>query len=184
MTYRIWTNKVDKDSDFTEAKIRDVALLKAINLTGGVSLEKIWSRVVIDVMSEYAPADSFLCGPMLIVSRKLADVIFKFVSKNDLEFLPVDVVFQEKLQAQYGFLNVCLACDALDKSRSKFTEMDGMVDSIDRIYLDELSAKHKPIFRLDSIEWVLCVHELLVERIEKEKFSGVVFKSETEWRSF
>ncbi len=184
MKFKIWTNKVANDIDFTEAKVRDLAPLMDINLTGGGQLGKIWPGIVIDVTSDYPPADSFLCGPMLIVSKKLADVLFEFAATDDLEFLPVDVFFQGELQDQYGFLNVRLICNALDKNRSKFTELDGIVDAIDRVYIDEFSANNNSIFLLDSIEWVLCVHKFLAERIVKEKFSGVVLKTENEWRPF
>ncbi|MDP1978373.1 hypothetical protein [Undibacterium sp.] len=184
MTFRIWTNKVDTNHDFTESQVRDMKALMGINLTGGVQLAEIWPNVVIDILSEYPPADSFLCGPMLIVRKPLADVLFEFASKDDIEFLPVDVLFNGKLQGEYGFINVRLICDALDRKRSTFTELDGVVDSINRIRIDGLAAKNKSIFLLDSIEWVLCICDVLAERIERENFSGLSLKQDIEWRPF
>ncbi|PXX34943.1 imm11 family protein [Undibacterium pigrum] len=184
MAYKIWTNKVDNDYDFTEAKVRDLEPLMGLNLTGGVSLSEKWPKITMDVISDYEPADSFLCGPMLIVSKKLSSVLFEFALKDEIEYLPVDVAFNGKLQREYGFLNVLLFCDALDRNKSKFTELNGNIDSIDRICLDESLAKNKLIFFLDAIEWVICVNELLVECIENGAFSGVALKSPSEWRPF
>lgn len=35
MTLKIWTNKVDRDSDFTQGKVTQSSVLIGLNLTGG-----------------------------------------------------------------------------------------------------------------------------------------------------
>ena len=184
MTIKIWSNQVDNDFEYTEGKIRDQSLLKGLNLTSGISLLNKWPTVIIDVTSEHKPADSFLSGPMLIVNRKFANTILEFVSSKDVEYLPVDVIYKGKKQGDYGFINVLTVCDALDRNNSEFTEFDGVIDSIDRVSFDETAVGDKAIFQLDSIEWLLCVSERLVSRIEECGYTGVVFKSEKYWRPY
>ena len=184
MTIKIWTNKVNNDLYYTTGKARNLSILSNLKLTSGNALSDRWPEVVIDITSDYKPADSFLSGPMLIVSRDLADLIYKFATDKDVEYLPVEVVFKGEPQGDYGFLNILNTYDALDRSNAKFTEIDGMIDSIDLVRIDESAAEGKPIFQLDSIEWVVCVEQVLAEEVEQAKFTGVVFKSESEWQPF
>ncbi|ENX3944721.1 DUF1629 domain-containing protein [Photobacterium damselae] len=184
MAIKIWTNKVDIDSDYTEGKVRDPILLQGLKLAGGFPIDGLWPKVVIDVTSDYKPADSFLSGPMLIVNHKLAALLCEFVSKEEIELLPVEVIYQGEPYKEYYFLNVLVICDALDRRNSEFTELDGMIDSIDRVAFNEEKAKDKRLFLLDSIEWLLCVSDELVSRIESIGFSGIAFKSEADWRPF
>jgi len=184
MTLKIWTNKVDRDSDFTQGKVTQSSVLIGLNLTGGVALGDKWPKVTIDVISDDKPADSFLSGPLLIVSRRLSDLISKHTQTSEVEFLPVEVNYQGKSFGEYYFLNVLAICDLLDRNHSIFSEFDGEVDSIDRVVLKKDIEMQKTIFQLDAIEWLLCVDEKLAELIENKDFSGVVFKSESEWRPF
>ncbi|MFW1504101.1 hypothetical protein ACEWBU_24930, partial [Vibrio parahaemolyticus] len=64
MTLKIWTNKVERDSDFTQGKVTVPSVLRGLNLTGGVVLGDKWPNVTIDVISDDKPADSFLSGPL------------------------------------------------------------------------------------------------------------------------
>ncbi len=184
MMIKIWTNKVDNDLYYTTGKARNQSILRSLKLTSGAALSDRWPEVVIDITSDYKPADSFLSGPMLIVSRELADLIYEFATDKEVEYLPVEVVYKGNSQGEYGFLNILNICDALDRSNSQFTEIDGIIDSIDLVKIDELTTEGKTIFQLDAIEWIVCVDEGLAEEIEKAAFTGIVFKSESEWQPF
>ncbi|HHF3076364.1 TPA: hypothetical protein ACPJ1A_003894 [Vibrio diabolicus] len=106
MTLKIWTNKVDRDSDLTQGKVTQSSVLIGLNLTGGVALGDKWPKVTIDVISDDKPADSFLSGPLLIVSRRLSDLISKHTQTSEVEFLPIEVNYQGKSFGEYYFLNV------------------------------------------------------------------------------
>ncbi|CAI2310968.1 imm11 family protein [Vibrio parahaemolyticus] len=184
MTLKIWTNKVERDSDFTQGKVTEPSVLRGLNLTGGVVLGDKWPSVTIDVISDDKPADSFLSGPLLIVSRRLADLISEHTQTSEVEFLPIEVNYHGKNFGEYCFLNVLAICDLLDRNHSIFSEFDGEIDSIDRVVLKKDIETQKTIFQLDAIEWLLCVDEKLAELIENKGFSGVAFQSESEWRPF
>lgn len=184
MTVKIWTNKVARDKDFTEADIRQPGLLKGLNLTGGKPLAASWPKVVLDVTSEFPPADTFLTGPMLIVSERLGQLILKNVAANRVEYLPVEVMQEGKLQGKFGMLNVLDMVDALDRENSEFTELDGVIDMIDVLAIDDVVAGSKAIFQLDAVEWVLCLNNDLSSQIETAGFTGVVFKEPAQWRPY
>jgi hypothetical protein len=184
MTIKIWSNKVSKDEDFTEAKVRQPSLLKGINLTCGGSLSNIWPDIIIDITSDYLPADTFLSGPMLVVSESLAELILKNSMMNKVEFLPVDVRFKNQSQGSYGVLNVLISIDALNRKHSEFTVIDDLIDSIGKLSIDETKSGSEMIFQLDAIEWLLCVNIDLVSQIEQRGFTGVVFKTPTQWTPF
>lgn len=184
MIFKIWTNKVDDHAGFTEGRIRDHSSLIKLKVTSGRSLGKLWPKVIVDVTSKYEPADSFISGPLLIVSKRLAEAISGIVSKEDVEFLALDVVFKNKVYGDYYFLNVLNVFDALDRRNAIFTEIDNVIDCIDRVSINESAAYERPIFQLDSIEWLIVVNDAVVECIEKGNFTGVVLRSQSEWRPF
>ena len=184
MTIKIWSNKVSKDEDFTEAKIRQPSLLKGLNLTCGGSLSNVWPDIIIDVTSGFLPADTFISGPMLVVSESLAQLILKNSMTDKVEFLPVDVRFKGKTQGSYGVLNVLISIDALDRKHAEFTLIDDLIDSIDKLCIDETKSGSEMIFQLDAIEWLLCVNIDLVNQIEQKGFTGVVFKTPAQWTPF
>lgn len=183
MTAKIWTGRVENDADFTEVNIRNIQPLMELKLMSGDSLVGKWPKIVLDVRSDYPPADSFRCGLMLLVTRRLAQVIFDSSPEGTVEFLPVEVVFQGESYQNYGFLNIIPELDALDREMSEFTEFKGRVDSIQKMRLKDCAGSQS-IFRLDSYDWVVCVSEALAEKIEKEKFTGVAFEADYEWRPF
>jgi len=58
-----------------------------------------------------------------------------------------------------------------------------MIESIERLSIDIKKSKDKMLFRLDALEWVICVNASLADEIEKD-FTGVTFLTQEAWRPY
>ncbi len=178
---KIWSNKGVRDEDFTEARVKDLKALIDLKITAGQPLVDRWPKVVLEVFPKNPPADTFLSGPMLIVSDRLLEIVRCYVSHADIEALPVEVSYQGQSVGSYYYLNVLKRLDALDRSLSIFTEFKGCIDSIDLMVIDEKKVLGVDLFQMKSFEWVVCVSSELAWAIIEDGITGVTFKKDQEW---
>ena len=125
---KIWTHRVATDEDFTEATFLDISVIRDVPVAGGRSAANVWPTPALGITSAGEPADAFMCGPMEVISERVAGILRKYVLDASVEYLPVSI---EGASGRFYALNVLDEVDALDRTRAVFTEEeDGTVNEI------------------------------------------------------
>ncbi len=75
-----------------------------------------WVTPVVRVLHVQHLGDIFSCGPMVLVSDRVTDVIRQFCRPDEVELLPVEVI---KAGRGYFLLHVLKQLDYLDTTRTK-----------------------------------------------------------------
>jgi len=185
MSLKIWSNKVEDDKFFTTASLNCPEKLYGINITGGERISEVWpSGISFNVTSKYMPVDSFSSGPILIVSKRLFSVIDKITHGDGVEFLPVDIFYEDANVGEYFAVNIINKVDVLDHDRSDYDVDDDVIESVESVVIDYEKAPDLDMFMLDSYERIIFVSSKLSKEIESASFHGVIFKDAWEWRPF
>ncbi|UJZ92701.1 hypothetical protein IHC92_08095 [Photobacterium damselae subsp. damselae] len=90
MSYKIWTQQTDSDANFTIAELANGAKLAGVKVLSRKFLGAEWPQdIVINIIDEKQPCDTFKCGPLLIVNEKIRKILEHFSS--DIEYLSVSI---------------------------------------------------------------------------------------------
>jgi hypothetical protein len=174
---KIW---VEEPATRPAASFQNVALFLDVPLTGVASLADQIPTPVVHVPDD--PPDYFQCGPLHVMSAALIALLRAAVQVGrDVEFLPLDVRVPSR-RGPYFFGHVLDVVDCIDRSRSRFTEANGIVDRIDHLELSNAAAHGHRLFRIGSTyEYLVCVDDDLAGKIFRET-TGSRFVKPEEWR--
>jgi hypothetical protein len=176
---KIWTYRVQRPDEFTEAVIRNGDFLGGLRFLVPSPIEDKWpSDVTFDVVTKRAPSDIAWGGPMMLLSESALRQLKSCVPSTEFEALPATLVYRRK-KIKYSVLHLLSELDILDRKRSKYTEFKGWVDEIEKLALDEGKAETARLFKLKSLEQVVCVHDDVANVMSL--CSGSHFESPEEW---
>ena len=180
MSYKIWTQQTDSDTDFTVAELANGAKLSGVKVLSRKLLGAEWPQdIVINIIDEKPPCDTFKCGPLLIVNEKIRQILEHFSS--DIEFLHVCVNKNDNYYDGYYFANVVISEDILDRDNSVYYEFDNEVEDISLLRLLDKNVVSS-IFFLDVDDYILITRDEVATAIIKQNLSGVKFFSPEDWR--
>jgi len=184
VTLRVWTDNVS-ERDFTEADFVDIDVLDGLRLTAGDPLAAKWpDEVALAVTTEFPPADTFRCGPLRIISKKMLRVFRDRVSAEVFEALPVSVTYRGVRQTGYYYLNILESHDVLDHQKSDITIEDGLIEDVDAIVIDDSAVGDRNLFLLDALEVILFASEDLVQALDDAGCTGVAFVAPEDWKPY
>ena len=140
--------------------------------------------IILSIDNKIQPADYFFCGPLIIVSKKLFDILDNYAKENLIEFLPIQLLFTNKKIKDYGVLNFTEEKDALDKNKSLISYEDGFPE-VTKIVLNESNIEENDsIFYIQDSNHAIVVKKELKDEIINKNIRGIAFKNPDEWRSF
>lgn len=184
MSIKVWSIQVDRDEDYTDADFEDISVLEDLRVTRGVPLRSQWPRVTLEVTTDYPPADTFRCGPLLIVSAKLLQIIGNRVDERAFEPLPVTLIYRDETLTDYFFLNILEKHDILDRQRSELTIEDDFIEDVESMVVNEEAIGDRNFFLQDSLEVILFVSDDLAKAIIDAGCNGVKFVDPPDWRPY
>lgn len=177
--YYVWTNKVKRNLEYTEADFSDISVLTGLKVLSAKPLANVWPKnIELIVQTKHTPNDAFECGPLLIVNDRLKNILKFWESK--IEYLPITVIHDGVKYGKYYFANILKTIDYLDKKSAVFDEYDGEVDSVEVLKLKN-NEINEPIFYLDSFDKIILVNQKVVSDIQNQGIEGVKFVTPEEW---
>ena len=181
--FYIFTNFVEA-KDYSTARFYDKSqLIKYANQPFG-SKKNTWDQsITLLITNQVKPADYLFCGPLIVVSKKLFDILNGYAKDDLIEFLPVQLIFKNEAIQSYGVLNFLEEKEALDKDKSVISYEDGFPEIL-RIVLDQDSIGNDFLFYIKDSNHAIVVDERVKNKIETEHIRGISFKTPEEWRSF
>ena len=181
--FYIFTNFVDA-KDYSTASFHDKFQLKKYsNQPYGIKKNTWDESITLSINNKMQTADYFFCGPLIIVSKKLFNILDSYAKENLIEFLPIQLLFNHQRIKGYGVLNFTEEKDALDKSKSLISNEDGFPVVI-KIALNESNIGDESIFYIQDSNHAIVVEKELRDKIINENIRGIAFKTPNEWRSF
>lgn len=179
MSYKIWTHKTSSDANFTESRLENAAKLIDVKVLSRKPLGALWPEdVIINVIDDKPPCDTFKCGPLLIVNHDVRKSLEQF--SDDIEYLPVQVQLKNKSYTEYYFANILASENILDRGNSIYEEFDDEIENISSLRLIENKTTSK-VFFLDVDDYILIVRDEVATTIAQKKLSGVKFYSPENW---
>ena len=181
--FYIFTNFVDA-KDFSTARFYDKSELNKYAKQPYGSKKNTWDEsITLLIDNKIKPADYFFCGPLIIVSKKLFDILDNDAKENLIEFLPIQLLFNHQKIKGFGVLNFTEEKDALDKNKSIINNEDGF-PVVTKIVLNESMIGDESIFYIQDSNHAIVVRKELKDKIINENIRGIAFKTPNEWRSF
>ena len=126
---------------------------------------------------DYTETDAY---SVPIVSKRLANLLSDY--SDDIQLIPATV---EGIKKDYHILNVKYKIECLDEKRSQFQkfekdneirpDLEGHYEAVHLLLIDPCKV-YRNIFRIDKYDIVIIVSELVKNRLEKAKLSGLKFK--------
>ncbi len=120
-------------------------------------------------------------GSMLVVSRKVIDILESFCSK-DFQVFEANVYVKEKKISGYYLLNLTSSLQVIDKEKSLFRTMKNStaILKFDKIVYSVEDITNNDIVRNSDYLSHVLVSKRLKEVFEKEKIKGVEFRDATQ----
>lgn len=181
----IWCDDY-RDELYTDAVIRDLALVDAVAIMFGRSVAADFPRnLEIVIRSKNAPTDFFMTGEFPIVSDKLKAILDHF--EVAAEYFPVKLaakagkrVFRKK----WFCFNLLTAVDCLDRKKSVFVNEKGWATKISRLAIINRKIGDKPVALVaNTLPMLIVVQDSIAQRSLESGCTGVIFKSPSDWRN-
>jgi hypothetical protein len=115
----------------------------------------------------------------LIVSNAMKEVIEKYCSSCEIEYLPF-ILYNHKKRVHskdYFIINPIGTCDCLNLKASQIEYLDGEVVGVDRFVLDPRRLEDAPaIFRIKEAPRKYVINEELAKNLEERGFTNVILE--------
>lgn len=179
--YYVFTNFVP-DSEFTDADFfSEKEVMQYGELPFGSKL-KLWTPIKIIIKNDTL-TDYFECGPAIIVSSKLFEILNKYSCKGSIEFLPIELLHGSEKLTNYGILNFTEEVDVLDKEKSDICYDDGYPE-IESIVIDEYKFGNRDICFIEDSNDAIVVTEKVKNEIDEANILGLNLENPEDWTSF
>lgn len=178
---KIWTHRVANDRDYVEATFCDIISMKGVRSTARVRLADVWPVPEIRMIGAVSPTDAFRCGPIEIVSDRLAGVLRSLVPPSEVELLAVDV---RDCVGPFFCVNPIGFVDAIDRNQSVYSELNGIVRSVSKLVVDSSAVAGRQLCALDAIDMIWVASEELSSSVVSLGARGIAFEDPFDWTPY
>lgn len=159
-----------------------------LNSPTGQKIQGAFSNLKMQISTEppNVRIDYFTCGALLMVSDALKAVLEEF--RVSAQYISFGILVDGKPSDRAFFCcNILDTIECLDFDRGEYTfwQKAGFSDHVDRIKklaIDENKVVGYHLFRIaKGAEYLICVSDILANRIAEAGFCGIRFVSPEEW---